>query len=112
MEKYTDREQFKKLFDKLLIDEGLTKREVAKRLGVSPQGLQNLLNKKQLSFEDVQRISDAIGYDLFIELRRRSAAAGGNTVYEKSVQQNKGKLITVRTETKESVPVIFPVEVK
>ena len=63
--------QLKKEFDKLLIDTGNNKVNIATELGISKQQLSNLLNKKNLSFMDMKRILDVIGYDLEIGFKKK-----------------------------------------
>ena len=63
--------QLKKEFDKLLIDTGNSKVNIATELEISKQQLSNLLNKKNLSFIDMKRILDAIGYDLEIGFKKK-----------------------------------------
>ena len=68
---YGEREQLIKEIRKMLIDTGTTQKELADRLGLMPQGLTNLLNKKNLSFDDVKRIADALGYVVSVEFVAR-----------------------------------------
>jgi hypothetical protein len=63
--------QLKKEFDKLLIDTGNSKVNIATELEISKQQLSNLLNKKNLSFMDMKRILDVIGYDLEIGFKKK-----------------------------------------
>lgn len=63
--------QLKKEFNKLLIDTGNSKVNIATELEISKQQLSNLLNKKNLSFMDMKRILDAIGYDLEIGFKKK-----------------------------------------
>lgn len=63
--------QLKKEFDKLLVDTGNSKVNIATELEISKQQLSNLLNKKNLSFMDMKRILDAIGYDLEIGFKKK-----------------------------------------
>ena len=46
---------------------GKTQREIADNLNIKPQGVNKILNKKNFSFEDMQNILSAIGYELYIE---------------------------------------------
>lgn len=64
--RYADKEQMLKEIKKLLVDESISQAEVAKRLGIKPQGLVKILNKQNFSFEDAARILHAIGYDLVV----------------------------------------------
>lgn len=69
MIKYTNNIQIKKEIDKILIDAGTTKADIARKMGISRQQVSNTLNKKQLSFADISEILDCIGYDLYIDIR-------------------------------------------
>ena len=71
MYKYIDNETIKKELDKLLIDIGISKVELSKRMECKPQQLNNILNKQNLSFGDMKRIYNALGYDLYIDIRPR-----------------------------------------
>ena len=64
---YEDNEQLKKELKKLVIDSGLTQKEVAERMNVKPQQYTNIVNKENLAFRDVKRIADAIGCKLRVE---------------------------------------------
>lgn len=64
---YEDNEQLKKELKKLVIDSGLTQKEVAEKIGVKPQQYTNIVNKENLAFRDVKRIAIACGYELFVE---------------------------------------------
>ena len=64
---YENNEQLKKELKKLVIDSGLTQKEVAEKMGVKPQQYTNIVNKENLAFRDVKRIAIACGYDLQID---------------------------------------------
>jgi transcriptional regulator with XRE-family HTH domain len=49
---------------KLMLDEGIPQKQVAEALGIKPQSLNTLLNKKNFSFDDCRRILETMGYDL------------------------------------------------
>lgn len=66
---YKDNNQLKNEFKKFLIDNNISQREIAKKMEISPQGLSNLLNKKNLSFNDIKKILDVIDYDLYFEFK-------------------------------------------
>lgn len=66
---YKDNNQLKNEFKKFLIDNNISQREIAKKMEISPQGLSNLLNKKNLSFNDIKKILDVIDYDLHFEFK-------------------------------------------
>ena len=64
---YEDNDQLKKELKKLVIDSGLTQKEVAEKMGVKPQQYTNIVNKENLAFRDVKKIAIACGYDLQID---------------------------------------------
>ena len=64
---YDDNDQLKKELKKLVIDSGMTQKEVAEKMEVKPQQYTNIVNKENLAFRDVKRIAIACGYELNIE---------------------------------------------
>lgn len=64
---YHNNEQLQIELKKLMLENKITQRTIAKRLGLLPQGLQKIMNKKNFSFQDAQKILDAIGYDLALD---------------------------------------------
>lgn len=64
---YEDNDQLKKELKKLVIDSGMTQKEVAEKIGVKPQQYTNIVNKENLAFRDVKRIAIACGYELQID---------------------------------------------
>ena len=64
---YEDNDQLKKELKKLVIDSGMTQKEVAEKIGVKPQQYTNIVNKENLAFRDVKRIAVACGYELQID---------------------------------------------
>ena len=64
---YEDNEQLKKELKKLVIDSGLTQKEVAEKMEIKPQQYTNIVNKENLAFRDVRRIAIACGYELHID---------------------------------------------
>lgn len=67
MFEYVGNEQLKNEIKKILIDCNITNKEVAERMGITPQTYQHLINKKQLSFADVKRIADNAGFKVMID---------------------------------------------
>ena len=63
---YEDKEKLKKELKKIIIDSGLSQKEVALKMGCKPQQYTNIVNKANLAFKDVRRIANAIGLDLCI----------------------------------------------
>ena len=64
---YEDNDQLKKELKKLVIDSGMTQKEVAEKMEVKPQQYTNIVNKENLAFRDVKRIAIACGYELQVE---------------------------------------------
>ena len=64
---YENNDQLKKELKKLVIDSGMTQKEVAEKMEVKPQQYTNIVNKENLAFRDVKRIAIACGYDLQID---------------------------------------------
>ena len=79
---FKSNEQIKDELTKLLIDEKVTKKDLAQRIDVSPQHLQNILNKKNLSFEDMHRLLSALGYDLKIEYKKSRNPFGASRFFK------------------------------
>lgn len=71
---YEDNEQLKKELKKIIIDSGLSQKEVALKMGCKPQQYTNIVNKTNLAFKDVRRIANAIGLDLCISLEPARAS--------------------------------------
>ena len=62
--RYKDNETLIKEFKKLLIDNGIKQQFVADNLGISKQSLNLLMNKKHITFDDIQKMLACIGYEL------------------------------------------------
>ena len=67
---YENNDQLKKELKKLVIDSGMTQKEVAEKMEVKPQQYTNIVNKENLAFRDVKRIVNAIGLDIKIDFVR------------------------------------------
>ncbi len=65
---YTNVSKLRDELKKLLIDCGMTQRQIAERLNISPQQLSNLFNKKNFSLDDAKKIADALGATLEINI--------------------------------------------
>lgn len=65
---YENNEQLRKYIDKTLIDIGISKVDLSKRMNCKPQQLNNILNKKNLSFVDIARICNVLDCTLNIEI--------------------------------------------
>ena len=70
---YKSNEQVVKELKKLMIDERPTQREIADKLGLLPQGITKILNKKNFGFEDVNKILSVIGYEMVVSFRKKEA---------------------------------------
>lgn len=66
---YRDNEQLLIELKKLMLETQITQREIATKLNIKPQGLTKLLNKKNFSFEDAQKILAVMGYDLIVDFK-------------------------------------------
>ena len=62
-----DNKQIKNEIKKLIIDESITFTEISEKLNISKNQLNNTFNKVNLSFNDIYKIMDAIGYKMQIE---------------------------------------------
>ena len=62
--RYTDNEMIVKEFKKLLIDNGIKQQFIADKLEISKQSLNLLMNKKHITFDDMQKLLGCIGYEL------------------------------------------------
>ena len=67
---YKDNEQILIEIKKVMLETKTTQREIADKLGIKPQGLTKILNKKNFGFEDAQKILSAMGYDLIVDFSR------------------------------------------
>lgn len=67
---YKNNEQILIEIKKLMLETKTTQREIAEKLGIKPQGLTKILNKKNFSFEDAQKILAAMNYDLIVEFKQ------------------------------------------
>lgn len=66
---YRNNEQLLIELKKLMLETKITQREIATKLDIKPQGLTKLLNKKNFSFEDAQKILAVMGYDLIVDFK-------------------------------------------
>lgn len=65
---YTTVSKLRDELKKLLIDCGMTQRQIAERLEISPQQLSNLFSKKNFSLDDAKKIADALGAVLEVSI--------------------------------------------
>ena len=69
--KYTDNKQIREAVKAECRNQGKTMADIAKELGMMPQTLNNIFLKKNTSFNDIRRIADALGCDLYFGLVKR-----------------------------------------
>lgn len=67
---YENNEQIVIEIKKLMLENKISQREIASKLGITPQGLTKLLNKKNFGFEDAQKILSAMGYELVLDFAK------------------------------------------
>ena len=63
MLEYKNTEQFLSDYRSYLIKKGITNAHVARKIGISPQQLQNVFKKKELTVSDVIKLCNAIDYN-------------------------------------------------
>ena len=67
---YENTEQIILEIRKLMLEEKISQRQIAESLGITPQGFTKLINKKNTSFEDAQKILNAMGYHLIYDFEK------------------------------------------
>ena len=72
--KYSSKEQLVIEFKKLLLDNQISQREVAQRLNITPQALNQIMNKQNFGFDDMQKLLSAINYDMLVDFIPSSAS--------------------------------------
>ena len=68
---YHNNKQIKDEYKKLLIDKSVTLSDIAAKLDIVPQQLQNKFYNKRIAFSDLAEWLDLIGYDLVIDFKLR-----------------------------------------
>ena len=64
---YNNNDDVVKELKKVLIDNGIKQQFIADGIGVSKQGFNLMLNKKHITFDDIKKCLDVIGYKMQIE---------------------------------------------
>lgn len=64
---YNSKEQLIIEFKKLLLERQLSQREVAQKLNITPQALTKIINKQNFSFDDMEKLLAAVGYQMTVE---------------------------------------------
>ena len=67
---YKNNEQILIEIRKIMLETKITQREIAEKLGIKPQGLTKMLNKKNFGFEDAKKILDTMGYNLVVDFEQ------------------------------------------
>lgn len=52
---------------------GISQRQIADKLNITPQALTKILNKKNFGFDDAKRLLDALDHELFYEFKKAPA---------------------------------------
>lgn len=83
-----------------LAERGMTRKELATRLEVSPGEVTQRLNgRRNLTLRSLADMLDALGFDLEVELRDRRAASGTHTMPPaRTVQHGAGRYTTTGTQ--------------
>lgn len=63
MLEYNNTEQFLSDYREYLKQKGISNAHVARKIGISPQQLQNVFKKQELTVSDVVRLCNAIDYN-------------------------------------------------
>lgn len=63
MLEYKNTEQFLSDYRSYLAEKGITNAHVARKIGISPQQLQNVFKKQELTVSDVIKLCNAIDYN-------------------------------------------------
>lgn len=66
---YKNNKQLKDEYKKLLIDKGLSMTDIADKLDIVPQQLQNKFNNKRIAFSDLSEWLELVGYELEINFK-------------------------------------------
>ena len=65
---YDNTDQFIKDYRQYLKDHGISNAHVARKIGISPQQLQNIYKKQELTLSDIIHLCNAIGYNCTINI--------------------------------------------
>ena len=69
--KYNKNNDIVDMLNNIINLEDISKAELARRIGISPQGLNAIFTKKNINLDDIKRIADALGYDVEINLKTK-----------------------------------------
>ncbi len=57
----------KNVIEHALVDAGMSKAELARKIGMSPQNLQKRLNTGRFSYEELSQMAEAMGAELLFQ---------------------------------------------
>lgn len=63
-------EELSQVIDKIIEDNGIKKTWLSEQMGIANQNLNRLINKKNLSLDDVNRILKPLGYSANISIKK------------------------------------------
>lgn len=67
---YTSNEQLIIELKKLMLEEKISQQDIADKLGITRQGVQSIITKKNFSFKDAQKLLELMNYSLEIGFRK------------------------------------------
>lgn len=68
---YNDNKQMKELINTIIKDNGIKKTFIAEQLNITKGSFQNLLNKKNITLDDLKKICDVLGYEIEINIKKK-----------------------------------------
>ena len=68
---YNDNKQMKELINNIIKDNGIKKTFIAEQLNITKGSYQNLLNKKNITLEDLKKICDVLDYEIEINIKKK-----------------------------------------
>lgn len=68
---YNDNEQMKELINTIIKDNGIKKTFIADNLNISRSNLNSLLNKKNITLDDLKKICDVLDYEIEINIKKK-----------------------------------------
>lgn len=68
---YNDNSQIKELINTIIKDNGIKKTFIAQQLDITKGSFQNLLNKKNITLDDLKKICDILEYDIEINIKKK-----------------------------------------
>ena len=68
---FENSEQFIKDYRQLLENNGISNAHVARKMDISPQQVQKVYKKKELTVQDIKRLCNAIGYNIGININKK-----------------------------------------